>query len=1643
MRNTICYSLFTILLLFITLNSFAQIDTIRYFESWFEDVADQQQWTSLPADNQKKWMFQEGGLDSYNPDTAYNGNFNAFYYWGDPESFSRTLVSRQIDLSNAEKPELSFAYAMLPDVFGIHKLYLLMRPGPAEQWDTIASYSTAVPWTLKKYNISDFGEEYLTSTFQVAFLGVSGGGHGVCVDNVIIEEKEAIERYIRSLDAESVIHDLIPSGIKDVPLTRINIKVIGNTGTRILNSVTFSSLGSDDNIYENSGFELIAVPDSIFRPTLNNVSLKIGSASGIANGQVTFSGLNYTLPTGYTALFLVADIKPGAEHNSTAKFSLNTGSVNISGATYPSFAFVPDEHNTVEHSVLFEDFESTTGWLIENDFETAVPRGYVAHTTSDPDYAYSGAMVLGTDLTSDGRYMLNITFANAYFAVSPVMDLKYYDDVKLSFRKWIAFEGNDQAVIEVSTDTAKTWHRIWDSRLDALTPDYSWDNLIFSGDFDQIAGRQAWVQVRFGVVYSDNSFAYAGFNIDNFAVTGKYLTNDVGITDIIIPEDDCHNPGFDSVKVVIRNYADSPSAANIPVFFSLDGTPANTFSEVIAAPIPKDGTIVYAFSEPASFPSAGDYSDFSVGIDAPGDQDSDNNLVIKPVIIQESIIVPHTQDFENDGGYWKVYGSDPTWQCKVPEGSIPPIMSGSKSWILSPFGNYINSDTSYLESSCYDLSPAERTVLEMDLWIDSETGKDGALIEYSTDKGETWNVLTDNEPDFSREWYNGYVTSLGFEGWSGINTTGWIKVRQLLPSSLSREPNVKFRLKWAADDENSFRGMGFDNVKVYPAPADIGVCYIDSFADRCRFLNPETVKVAVKNMGLNKIGKNDTIMAGFAFNGNLMDIDTLILENDLLPGDSIEHSFVTKVDLTNPGPYKITAFTLGEKDPWFYNGNNDSLSVDFEIFADPLVTMAGDTILTHLPDTVVLRPYFDPVYEYLWEYDGSTGSEFSVPHAGLYRVQVTESIHGCVAGDSAFVELLFNDAGIDSIIFPFENCSLTDEPLTAVIKNYGNDDILAGEEIILSYSINSGPPVQESFVTDNALISGDTLHFRFSQTITLVQKGFHDLTTFCHFGGDTVSSNDTIQSQVEIFGHPSVDLGPDINIQALSVTLDAGEGHALCSWSNGSAERTIQVETPGEYSVIVADEQNCESYDTINVWLKIRDLKPQGFNSPVSDCSYGDMEAVSLAIVNSGTDTIPAGTEVEVSFSEGEGPAGTEQFNLIQDLLPGAYMVHTFENSIGLNLQGDYLFKGTAMMAGDMRPYNDTIDVVIYRYDSPVIDFGLEETEYIYDSEFIIDAGFQPFYSYQWQDDSTRHAYTVVSSGDYSVSVTDIRTSCYSGDTVKVFLIYNDVGITETDFPSEGCTGVFKNVKLRVTNLGATNLGSEMPIYIGCKVNDVFVAKDTLVRTANFAPGTYLDLILTAAIPVIEEGINNISFYTIFDDDDKKSNDTLKMPFTGLPSPVVDFGDIDGVLRTDLPHGLDAGEGNKAYLWQDGFTGRVYNVLTPGTYSVVVTGQNDCNTSKFVTINPASGIGELSGMDNFTIYPNPTDGLMMIEANIPGDGLFTLFVYNMSGQQVFAGEFIADNGIRGEFDLSSLPPGIYRVVISDKAPVFSGTLIIR
>jgi hypothetical protein len=397
---------------------------------------------------------------------------------------------------------------------------------------------------------------------------------------------------------------------------------------------------------------------------------------------------------------------------------------------------------------------------------------------------------------------------------------------------------------------------------------------------------------------------------------------------------------------------------------------------------------------------------------------------------------------------------------------------------------------------------------------------------------------------------------------------------------------------------------------------------------------------------------------------------------------------------------------------------------------------------------------------------------------------------------------------------------------------------------------------------------------------------------------------------------------------------------------------------------------------------------------------------------------------------------------LNQQLIPGAQAVFTFNGSVDLGSSGDYPLEATAIVSGDLRTYNDTTSVVIYRYDKPVVDFGLEPTEYVEDVSFDIDAGYSPYYTYQWQDTATGHLYTATGSGLCHVTATDTRTGCFDRDSVMVYLIYSDVGVTWSDMPSNGCTGEFEQVRVRVTNLGPSVIGSSAPIYIAAQVNGSAAIIDTLLRTGNFNPGAELEMEFSGKINVTEGGESRIAFYTLFGQDRKPVNDSLVVAFNALASPEVDLGDVNGALNVDLPYQLDAGTGHKSYLWQDNSTAQTYMVNADGIYWVTVTGQNDCRTTKTVRINMPVGTNNIEATGNIILYPNPSDGLFNLSVN-GTTGSLTVRILNNQGQVVYIRECHAQELTDEMIDVQHLPRGMYHLLVQSGNRTYQGKLVIQ
>jgi hypothetical protein len=1614
----------------------AQSDTLYYINSSFETPEDQAKWASTPTHPNIKWTYENGG-DNF-PINAFSGDNNALFYWSDVVTgYYRNLISLPIDLSGAVKPELTFWHAQAKSVFGQDELLILFKAGSSAPWDTITRYTDRLDnWTKHVFNIDEVDPKYLCENFQIGFLGYANSGHGVCIDSVVLKETEIIDKYIKSIVYQPVNHQVVGSGVKQIPLIKVEVVINGNDGVSDLKSISFRLNSGDPSLFNSNGFRLYHTIGGIFKNRESGSSTQIGTAISVSGNVVTFTGLNHELGLGSNYLWLTADIAPGAPNGSQFSFGVVANSFSYKDTLLPTVAYPSIVSPTISEAIFYDNFDALTGWNLEGDFEIAVPQGKVIDKSKDPSYAYSNTKVLGTDLTNDGAYVDTIYGPNAYHATSPQINLKYYNEVKVYMRKWIDFNPVDRASIDISNNGGKNWITIWQNQLDNPAASSTWEELLFNSVADQYLSRQDSVRIRFSVNETNSIYTRAGFNIDNFTITGNHLTKDVGITSIITPYDDCIGFGNDTVKVVVKNYAEYATPVQIPIYYGLWGPNNTLVHDTIMASIPKDDSITFSFSTPAYFPQGDIYDQFIVGLALPGDEDASNDTMTKVLRIQDTYVPPVSLNFEYKGAIWSP-SEGSSWTCKIPDGSIPVIPTSPNSWIQSPYGEYINNDLSYVTSNCFDLTHENRYIIQLDYWLVSEAGKDGAAVEYSTDDGNTWHLVDVTSFGNTRGWYNSSVAALGHIGWSGL-LNEWKTARELLPELLNTEVKVKFRIKWASDGENSGRGFAMDNLKIYPAAADVGVSYIVTPENSCQYSYDDNVSLYIKNYGYNRLKQNDTMVVGYKFENQPAVLDTFYLSAELQPGDSILHTMPSTFNIDMPGTYDILAYTLIEDDPWFYGSNNDTAWKSFETWVNPTTGLI-DTIQSREVDTVIIRPIIDPQYTYLWG-DNSTNNYFDVTVPGHVYVTVTDITHGCQIEDSVYIELLFNDVGIDSIIWPVSSCELgISEQVQLQIHNFGTDSLIIGDKIVLYYEINGSSLIADSITLNSPLYSNHNLWFTFEErTENFSAVGNYSITAYTDYGGDTVTYNDTINRTITVFGYPDLYLGNDTVINGVEYTLDVDPAFTSYLWNDGITEGTRVIDTSGLYWLNVLDVNGCPASDTIDIWFRVRDIKPYLLLSPLSECNRTGQDPVTLRVENSGSDTLTNLSTINVSYKVNSGARVTESFTISQ-LRPGQRTDHTFTPLVDISALGSYNFSITATTTGDMRPGNDTITKVLVSNTNPEVDLGIDTEETYYVTQMVLDAGAGADWVYLWQDGSTNRTYTATNSGTIRVLVTDTVTGCYGGDTAFISMDILDYMITSVSLRASECIGDYSEMEILLLNNGnLSRQGAEITLDFLLGTQLLFT--DIFSYSGIWMAGTLKTYTTDNTISLQTPGSQQLHVNISATGDLRPENDDFTRNINVLPSPVVDFGGEN--LDVTLPFTLNAGSGHADYLWSDGSDGSTLLVTQPGTYSVTVTGTNSCQTVQSVDINITS-ISDLAKESMVVnIYPNPANNYVTVEAAFDIPDTYTIEIFNAQNMRFYSHD-ITTMEYEETLYTGDLPPGLYFIRIRSNEMYYISKLVIQ
>jgi PKD repeat protein len=230
-----------------------------------------------------------------------------------------------------------------------------------------------------------------------------------------------------------------------------------------------------------------------------------------------------------------------------------------------------------------------------------------------------------------------------------------------------------------------------------------------------------------------------------------------------------------------------------------------------------DGTTSNASSPEHTFPAPGV---FSVKLQIRTNSNCIETKAISVPIYPFVNTFPYKETFETSSGGWVSGGTNSSWQLGELSGTlINQSYSGSKAWATNANnGSYNNNEKSFLEGPCFNLSMLSKPMVSFKLWLDTDQGADGAVLQITLDNGKTWEVV--GELNKGIGWYNSSPIIGGpggqqIMGWSGRDKTiKWREAKYYL-DKYKYASSVRFRISFGSSSENpansDFNGIAIDD----------------------------------------------------------------------------------------------------------------------------------------------------------------------------------------------------------------------------------------------------------------------------------------------------------------------------------------------------------------------------------------------------------------------------------------------------------------------------------------------------------------------------------------------------------------------------------------------------------------------------------------------------------------------------------------------------------------------------------------------------------------------------------------------------------------------------------------------------------------
>ncbi|MHC1705538.1 MAG: T9SS type A sorting domain-containing protein [Tenuifilaceae bacterium] len=1539
------------------INSFAQVILSEGFEGTTSLHVPPTNW--IPDSNDDFWYFQNGGWDQFtgyhHPANARTGNFNAmFKTFGNATS---KLVLPSIDLRFSIKPVLTFWNAQELRAGINDKLKVFYRTTPTSSWVEMESYiNPTAGWVKREIILPDAAK---TQTCQLAFEGTSQNlSWGVCIDDVVLEEKGNLPRQVESL---SLLQNnyIIPSNSNTNPLGIISINISGNTGDQTLKSVSIDYSGTDINDININGSEIFYTRDTIFSPN-NKITPTISNTGNI----ITFSSLNYNLQTGDNFIWICSSIKSSATHNNIADFKLLQNSINISDVLFPGGAIEPIGASTIEESIFFDGFESSSGWQISPDpgstWQIGIPQGT---GTYDPNFSFSGQKVMATNLS--GNYPAGIRPINPHTITSPTINAKYYQNLNLRFKRWLNFEYFDKTYIQCSVDGGSTWVNLWGNN--TTVQDQNWKSLGIN--ISTLATRKQDVKIRFSIDSTDLTGPYGGWNIDNFAVTGDFIAKDVGVSGITSPVTHCGMTTTEAVTVKIKNYGGAIMTTPFEVGFSIDNGVTYT-KELISPTIAVDGEYTYTFTATANLASPGlKYLKFKTYLT--GDEDTKNDLFSTTLYVFPTVNYNYASSFETTNGFWNPSGTNSTWAWGIPAAAvINKASNGTKAWVTSLKSNYSNSEVSNLESPCINFTGSEYPVFSFDFWVNAENGIDGFRLDYSIDGGTAWNPVPANA-NHTLNWCTGTaVTALGTDGWTGIVSTGYVTARTLLPSDVVNKTSVKFRFYFATDGANTFEGVSIDNIKIYELPYDVGVESLTTPVSACLIGNDQTLTASVKNIGYRPLKVGLKVPIEIKLRTETVVKDTLVIATQVNQTESASFSTTDTYDIFTKGAHALRLNTNFQQE---LNRANDTLKTTLEVWGTPGFTLGADKAVPAPEPISVLLDAGAGYDSYLWSTAATTQTITAILF-GTYDVDVETNTdgHNCIATDEIQVIESSNDITITASTGLADACSYPTPVFPQItIKNNGPSIVGPSHtmtSIPISVMVDGVVKANETYTPATDIASGESANYTFTTSLDISEAKTYDIRFYSKINEDPDKNNDTLKVTTNVWGLPDVSFPYDtiVSFQADTLILDAGAGFNTYLWQDNTTNtQTFDVSSinSASYIVTVTDIHSCGS-DKDTVYVNAKDISVDRIDSPSTAFCDNETSHVKILIRNSGKDNITAGSTVSVNYIT-PNESITQNFT-VPLLTPEATTSLEFGNQVNLPL-GTGFIKVTASIINDSNHENNVLEKSFEKLSGPSVYFNPSTLYKVFGSDpYVVSPNYSiDVKSFIWKnisltDISYDSLYTIVGNPPSKllhVIAFDKESNLGCRDTATLSIIAEDIAVDAIKSPTNQC--VFGNnipITVTIANKGNFAYPAGTVFVVGINVDGTPYANENITLSTSLDPNGKMDVTLNPILNLTGKSSSNIQISISATLDAVTNNNVLNKTVYATGYPTISLG-VDKTIHA-WSDTLRAGDNFNLYAWKYNNTSipapegvdSIYAATQTGTYNVTVTDFNGCSTSDEIVL---------------------------------------------------------------------------------------------